>query len=86
MIPNIPFKLLRKQMPLEICYSMTINKAQDQSLQRVGLFLPKSVFTHGQMYVALIRVTSPKELRLFIDSNTSSPTNVTKNIVYREVF
>ncbi|XP_074327846.1 uncharacterized protein LOC141665765 [Apium graveolens] len=46
---ELPFKLLQKQMPLQICYSMTINKAQGQSLKRVGLFLPKSVFTHGQM-------------------------------------
>lgn len=38
------------------------------------------------MYVAVSRVTSPKGLRLFIDSNTGTPTNVTKNIVYREVF
>ncbi|XP_074377968.1 uncharacterized protein LOC141719485 [Apium graveolens] len=64
---KLPFKLLRKQMPLQICYSMTINKAQGQSLQRVGLFLPKSVFIHGQFYVAVNIVTSPKGLRIFID-------------------
>lgn len=83
---KLPFKLLRKQMPLQICYSMTINKSQGQSLQRVGLFLPKSVFTHGQMYVAVSRVTSPKGLRVFIDGEDGRATNVTENIVYREVF
>ncbi|XP_074356196.1 uncharacterized protein LOC141695887 [Apium graveolens] len=50
---KLPFKLIRKQMPLQICYSMTINKSQGQSLQIVGLFLPNPVFTHGQFYVAV---------------------------------
>ena len=29
--------------------------AQGQSLRQVGVFLPKPVFTHGQLYVALTR-------------------------------
>ncbi|XP_074322892.1 uncharacterized protein LOC141659865 [Apium graveolens] len=83
---RMPFKLVRKQMPLQICYAMTINKSQGQSLENVGLFLPKSVFTHGQFYVAITRVTSPKGLMVFIDDDTGNPTNKTQNIVYREVF
>ncbi|KAK1371084.1 ATP-dependent DNA helicase [Heracleum sosnowskyi] len=83
---KLPFKLIRKQMPLQICYSMTINKSQGQSLERVGLFLPKAVFTHGQMYVVISRVTSPQGLKIFIDSNSGASTNVTQNIVYKEVF
>lgn len=65
---------------------MTINKAQGQSLQRVGLFLPNSVFSHGQLYVAISRVTSPGGLRLFIDSACGGATNITQNVVYKEVF
>lgn len=83
---TLPFRLIRKQMPLQICYSMTINKAQGQSLERVGLYLPKSVFTHGQFYVAVSRVTSPRGLKMFIDSSDGTPTNVTQNVVYKEVF
>ena len=83
---KLPFKLLRKQMPLQICYSMTINKSQGQSLESVGLFLPKPVFTHGQFYVAVSRVTSPQGLRIFIDADNGSSTNITQNIVYKEVF
>ncbi|XP_017250836.1 uncharacterized protein LOC108221471 [Daucus carota subsp. sativus] len=82
----LPFKLVRKQMPLQICYTMTINKSQGQSLQTVGLFLPKPVFTHGQFYVAISRVTSPAGLKVFIDDDRRFPTNITQNVVYKEVF
>ncbi|XP_017250901.2 uncharacterized protein LOC108221541 [Daucus carota subsp. sativus] len=82
----LPFKLVRKQMPLQICYAMTINKSQGQSLKTVGLFLPKPVFTHGQFYVAVSRVTSPGGLKIFIDDDRGFPTNITQNVVYKEVF
>ena len=35
---------------------MTVNKAQGQTFRRVGLWLPSSVFAHGQLYVACSRV------------------------------
>ena len=44
MLPNEskwPFKLNRRQIPLVLCFAMTINKSQGQSLRRVGLYLPK---------------------------------------------
>ncbi|XP_017228008.1 uncharacterized protein LOC108203539 [Daucus carota subsp. sativus] len=44
---RLPFKLNRLQIPLQICYAMTINKSQGQSLDRVGLYLPSCVFSHG---------------------------------------
>ena len=83
---RMPYKLIRKQMPLQVCYAMTINKAQGQSLQNVGLYLPKAVFTHGQYYVAISRVTSPQGLRIFIDDESGQPTNITTYVVYKEIF
>ncbi|KAH7670496.1 DNA helicase protein [Dioscorea alata] len=55
---KLPFVMCRKQFLVRLSYAMTINKSQGQTLDLVGLFLPRPVFTHGQLYVALFRVTS----------------------------
>ena len=38
---NWPFTLCRRQFPIKVCYSMTINKSQGQTLKNVGLYLKK---------------------------------------------
>lgn len=65
---------------------MTINKSQGQSLERVGLFLPRPVFTHGQLYVVVSRVTSPDGLYILIEGDTGRPNHFTANVVFDEVF
>jgi ATP-dependent DNA helicase PIF1 len=64
---------------------MTINKSQGQSLNQVGIYLPEPVFTHGQLYVALSRVTSKDHLKILINNSNDIPNKYTKNIVYKDV-
>ena len=66
---------------------MTINKSQGQSFPNVGLYLPKPVFTHGQLYVALFRVRSREGIKILIANSSKHEDNEKiENVVYKEVF
>ena len=80
-----PFVLQRRQYPIRVCYAMTINKSQGHTLSVVGIYLQKPVFTHGQLYVAVSRVTTKQGLKIYIEDDDGNPSNETRNIVYKEV-
>ena len=66
---------------------MTINKSQGQTLNYVGISLTESVFTHGQLYVAISRVTNGVNLRMIVpDTDDARREGKIKNVVYTEVF
>ena len=44
---HFPFK--RTQFPIRLSFAVTINKAQGQTLNFVGIYLPQSVFAHGHL-------------------------------------
>ncbi|XP_010425247.1 PREDICTED: ATP-dependent DNA helicase PIF1-like [Camelina sativa] len=83
---KLPFRMRRRQFPLVVAFAMTINKSQGQSLEEVRLFLPRLVFSHGQLYVALSRVTSKKGLRVLIVDKEGEPKTQTMNVVFKEIF
>ena len=62
-----PFDLLhRRQFPIRLSFSRTITKSQGQTYTRIALYLPEPVFSHGQLYVSISRVRSPRELGIMI--------------------
>ena len=78
---DLPFTLKRHQFPIRPCFAMSTNKAQGQTLEFVGIYLPDHVFTHGQLYVAFSRVQSSSALAVYVNNKEG----FTKNIVYKEV-
>lgn len=65
---------------------MTINKSQGRTLSAVGIYLKSPVFTHGQFYVAVSRVTSKKNLKILIENYDGMVGSETRNIVFPEIF
>ncbi|KAG5596940.1 hypothetical protein H5410_038172 [Solanum commersonii] len=81
----VPFK--RTQFPIRLCFAMTINKAQGQTLDFVGIYLREPVFSHGQLYVALSRAKCLDNVKILICPPTAEDTNdhSTYNVVYDEI-
>jgi ATP-dependent DNA helicase PIF1 len=95
-----PFQFKRKQFPIRLSFTMTVNKAQGQTIPNVGVYLPEPVFSHGQLYVALSRAIARSNIKILaipaVDGKKRSRKGVrknpivdcgtyTKNIVYKEV-
>ena len=87
---DLPFQLVRRQFPVRLAFAMTINKAQGQTIPYMGLDLHNPVFAHGQLYVALSRVQSKKNILILVCKKdyhvVNNPDTYTKNIVYKEIF
>ncbi|KAG2789167.1 hypothetical protein PC129_g21575 [Phytophthora cactorum] len=67
---------------------MIINKAQGQTLMNLGLYLATPCFSHGQLYVALPRVTERSKFKALIEYPELEEEDgvYTNNIVYRKIF
>ena len=87
-IPRIRFAfciqtvdLQRIQYPFVEAYGGTINKAQGQTLRKLILDLSQDVFMHGQLYVALSRVSCCEDIVII----TPNAQRIVKSVVYKEI-
>jgi ATP-dependent DNA helicase PIF1 len=72
---RMPFTLRRRQFLLRPAFAITINKAQGQTLQTVGVYLPKPIFCHGQLYVAFSRCGSRWGVRVLVRGGSRAALN-----------
>jgi len=85
-IEDLPFNFTCTQLPLRLAFAITIHKSQGQTLTHMGLMLDPPVFAHGQLYVALSRVTNHDSLHLVVpEIQEAHQEGTINNIVYREV-
>ena len=87
------YQLTRVQIPLRLAYSMTYNKSQSQTLDRVLIDCTGEPFAHGHAYVAFSRVRNCKNVRVFVNEDQLHDSGirpgemmpVITNIVYQEI-
>ena len=94
-VQELPFIIRRLLFPVRLAWAMSIHKAQGQTLQRCGVYLPDPAFTHGQLYVGASRSNAPSGIKFLLGQSEghgyqdgqsneySGP--FTHNIVYRSV-
>mgnify|MGYP000606469789 CR=1 FL=1 len=58
--------LRRKQFPVRLAWVYSFHKAQGQTLEVCGVYLPSPVFTHGMLYVCASRTASATGLRAWL--------------------
>jgi ATP-dependent DNA helicase PIF1 len=62
-----PFVLRCHQFPVRVAFVITINKSQGQTFNNVEIYLSPPIYSHGQLYVAISRVTSSANVKTFND-------------------
>jgi len=78
---ELPFTLRRRQFPVRLAWAMTINKSQGQDFKvRLGVCLPRPVFAHGQLYVALSRGSGYDGVRVVVEQDAGGLQGVYKGV------
>ena len=62
---DFPFIMKCVQFTVKLAYVMTFQRAQGQSLDKCGILLNRSVWTHGQLYVAMSRCGAMSRVKIY---------------------
>lgn len=82
---DYPFEFKRRQFPIKPAFAMTINRAQGQTLKKVGVDLRRDVFTHKQLYVAFSRVPSWTDIKVSLGDEERYVGRRVKNFIFKEI-
>uniref|UniRef100_A0A0L8GRM3 DNA helicase Pif1-like 2B domain-containing protein n=1 Tax=Octopus bimaculoides TaxID=37653 RepID=A0A0L8GRM3_OCTBM len=80
---QFPFTFTHKQFPLKPAFALTCNKAQRQTFEQIGIYLPTQFFSHSELYVALSRVQKKANVKILAERNGNSM--ITDNCVSKEI-
>jgi ATP-dependent DNA helicase PIF1 len=79
--------LSRKQFSVRLSFVITINKSQGQTIPNVRIYLPRHVFSYGELYVALSRGVSRNSTKVIIKEGKieGEDGDFTKNVVFKDI-
>jgi ATP-dependent DNA helicase PIF1 len=82
----LPMTVQRRQIPLQLAFALTINKAEGHGFRRVALCLTSSVFSHGQLYVAWSRAMDADACKAYDPEHVEADGSLfTPNVVWKEL-
>ncbi|KAJ8868808.1 hypothetical protein PR048_030349 [Dryococelus australis] len=89
---DFPFSFIWRHFPIRLVFAKTINKIRGRTFNCIGIYLPNSVFGHGQLYAALSRAKIFNSVSVLAKQPSASilpmehkRKKVTLNVVYPEV-
>ena len=84
---EFPFDWRPPQFPVRVCFAMTINNFQGQTLERAGIYVAQDVFAHGHLFtLCYVACLSPiQTTHILFALQRFPPCTWMYNIVYKQV-